>query len=1428
MTFPRWLRSLQALRPDNPTRDRRQPRPAAPRRKLALEILEDRVVPAAVTWIAGNGDWDVATNWSTGTVPGAADDVDINVSGVTITHTAATAHSVNSLKLEAGTLTGPDSLTVTGQFTWTGGTLGGSGSLTAAGGASINGNVTLDGRTLANAGTATWATGTILAGDGAVFDNQAGGTFHILANTGPIDLSEPGNFTWSGQGALPTFRNEGSVVQDSGTGRAWIDADFVSSGSVAVSSGALFLGTARSGNQSSGSGTFTGGAGTVLLFAGQWTLSSAASVAGDYVQFGVGEGGQSAQVAAHFTAATETVAFADAVTFTGAVDGLGALRVFQGTADFEPATPAALPLAFLRLEGDGTLAGKDSFTVSGPATFTGGAALRGPGTVTAAGGLSIASDLDLDGATLAIPVGATATLTGSITANNGAVINNAGTFDLAGDSAQVSYSNVGAPLTFNNAGSLLRSGSDPVVYAFVNAVLNNTGSLEVQTGILGVYGFGQACVSSGSFTGDPGTELNLGGQVTTLSQGLTGDSVEFGVVRPFSAPGGTYTIAGPYRANNTVTAGGGTMAFTGPVGDAQGNAGGWFTNGGTTTDFSPASGGPATLTFSRLGLYATLSGTDSFVVSGPFIWQGTLRGPQGSSLTAEGGASIGGGVTLDGRTLDNAGTATWTDGTITVADGGVVNNLPGATFGSAGNTSTLVLNGGTVAGSGTINANVTNSGQVSPGGTGVPGILTINGSYAQSGSGTLNIDLGGPNPGSQYDQLNVNGPTTLGGTLNITLLPNLGHVCGVTFAAINGSPLSGTFSTINGLSQPGGMTITPAYSSSSLTLTASKFAATTGVAASVNPSILKQAVTFTATVSAPAGATEVPTGTVQFQVDGVNVGAPVTLSGGQASFSLSSLAVGPHTITALYSGDDCFFTGSGSMTENVHYAFGGFQAPLGQVQAYAINRTIPIKFQLSDYNGASITSLSAVTALQIFNSQNVDVLGGTGAASVGVNGTTYTFNWQTKGLAAGTYTISLTLADGTSHTFIVQLTRNGSSAGLTTAAAGGTGSAPGGLLGGNIELYVDNNNGALTADELARIQDAVTAADAVTEPYGVAVQEVTDLTLADVTLTMDTTSAVGGYADGVLGCTTDAGQITIISGWNFYAGSDSTQVGSAQYDFQTVVTHELGHALGLGHSTDSTSVMYATLNTGTVNRSLTTADLNVPDSDAGGACGLHAALPSGSASGAVTGGVDGPGVPGNLNPFGQGQGGSLPSSGNTTPLATFWTGQAVQGRTTEERPAADRFSWPNLPDGKPVTTVPRRESLASAPGGNRQPLAVHLAEFFAGDSVSEEANMVGRMPAAAGADVQARVDFPLSPGMVDGLFAGLEQTNLESMLRSEEGPESPVEVLAALQTEGALVDSLAAGFGTWALLSGLKEEPPPRRVGSGEKRQRSGQKAASQ
>ena len=61
-----------------------------------------------------------------------------------------------------------------------------------------------------------------------------------------------------------------------------------------------------------------------------------------------------------------------------------------------------------------------------------------------------------------------------------------------------------------------------------------------------------------------------------------------------------------------------------------------------------------------------------------------------------------------------------------------------------------------------------------------------------------------------------------------------------------------------------------------------------------------------------------PTGTVQFSVDGTNVGGPVTLSGGTATFAISTLAVGLHTVTAVYTPDTGNITGSnGSIGQRV-------------------------------------------------------------------------------------------------------------------------------------------------------------------------------------------------------------------------------------------------------------------------------------------------------------------------------------------------------------------------------------------------------------------------------------------------------------------------------------------------------------------------------
>ncbi|HWE93172.1 MAG TPA: Ig-like domain repeat protein, partial [Tepidisphaeraceae bacterium] len=88
----------------------------------------------------------------------------------------------------------------------------------------------------------------------------------------------------------------------------------------------------------------------------------------------------------------------------------------------------------------------------------------------------------------------------------------------------------------------------------------------------------------------------------------------------------------------------------------------------------------------------------------------------------------------------------------------------------------------------------------------------------------------------------------------------------------------------------------------------------TAVASSANPTVFGQGVSFTATVSPVSPATGTPTGTVQFTIDGANLGSPVTLVNGSASStSLTTLSVSGHNVAAIYSGDTNF-AGSTSPT----------------------------------------------------------------------------------------------------------------------------------------------------------------------------------------------------------------------------------------------------------------------------------------------------------------------------------------------------------------------------------------------------------------------------------------------------------------------------------------------------------------------------------
>src|SRR6185503_18501973 len=82
--------------------------------------------------------------------------------------------------------------------------------------------------------------------------------------------------------------------------------------------------------------------------------------------------------------------------------------------------------------------------------------------------------------------------------------------------------------------------------------------------------------------------------------------------------------------------------------------------------------------------------------------------------------------------------------------------------------------------------------------------------------------------------------------------------------------------------------------------------------------------TFTATVTVIAPGTGTPSGTVQFTVDGANLGSPVALnaSGVATSVAISTLSVGSHPVAAVYGGSGSYAASTSTViaTETVQPA----------------------------------------------------------------------------------------------------------------------------------------------------------------------------------------------------------------------------------------------------------------------------------------------------------------------------------------------------------------------------------------------------------------------------------------------------------------------------------------------------------------------------
>jgi hypothetical protein len=304
--------------------------------------------------------------------------------------------------------------------------------------------------------------------------------------------------------------------------------------------------------------------------------------------------------------------------------------------------------------------------VQGNLVQTGGL-LKGSSLLTVYGGASLLGGVESGAATTRLygtsVLGGAFQLDGGRTVENDGWLNwSSGNVDLGtGDPSAITQTGTltnvaGATVFVTSDGRIATQGADTstvnnagVIAVFagagetdIDAVLNDTGGLQVQSGVLGLNG-GGTLAAAGVYVA-PNAILQFG---TAAATG-TGGNFAFN--------------GGPYVASNTVVDAG-VVDLSTVSGISFGasltiNASGTLLLGATF---------PGAATLTQTG--GVLSGTGYFTASGPAQLDGGLE--TGSGVTdLEGGGSIGGAVQFDGgRSLENDGTLTWTGGSITLGGG---------------------------------------------------------------------------------------------------------------------------------------------------------------------------------------------------------------------------------------------------------------------------------------------------------------------------------------------------------------------------------------------------------------------------------------------------------------------------------------------------------------------------------------------------------------------------------------------------------------------------------------------------------------------------------------------------------------------------------------------------------------------------------------
>ena len=310
--------------------------------------------------------------------------------------------------------------------------------------------------------------------------------------------------------------------------------------------------------------------------------------------------------------------------------------------------------------------------------------------------------------------------------------------------------------------------------------------------------------------------------------------------------------------------------------------------------------------------------------------------------------------------------------------------------------------GGTLSGTTTVNAvkgvATFSNLSINKAGTGYTLAASSSGLTGQTSS-AFNITAGTVNAGTSTvvaspPSVAADGSTT--STITVTLLDAGGNpVSGKTVTLTAGSG-SSTISAASGASNASGVvtftvkdTVAQAVTytakdttdgttiTQTATVTFTAVGTTTTVSSSASPSTFGQAVAFTATV-APASGTTAPTGSVQFVVDGTNLGSAVALTTGGScpandacatSATTTTLTAGTHTVTANYTATGSFSNSPGTLAggqvvSKANPTLSVTNTPVtynGSAQAAAVSGSVPGTVSNIQYNGSSTTPTAAGT-----------------------------------------------------------------------------------------------------------------------------------------------------------------------------------------------------------------------------------------------------------------------------------------------------------------------------------------------------------------------------------------------------------------------------------------------------------------------------------